>query len=206
MKSAKKMNEKKIYVLRSKCERFTKIGVSYHVPSRVDNICISERTNFYLVYESHYIDVKEALIVEAAVCEEFKSGRYKGKEWLTAHPLDVIKFVISKIGYRQKFEFEIEDLGKYDVWIESNRRYNSLSYEQPNGVRITPDYCALVRFVHNSKFVVLGFSNIGDANNFAQENRHNIRATPVITNLLFGLSYKDWMAQKMEAHEKYILI
>lgn len=185
---------KQIYVLRSEDEKCTKIGISWNVGWRVDTICTAERKRYYLVFNSQPFEDKYALEVERKVKEHFKEDRIRGQEWLSAHPLDVIKFIVDIIGTPPKIkDISFDDFNcKYDVWLATNSDYKNISYVQYNKVKVNKNYIAYVRFLYNAQFITLGFSNIGDANKFAQKYRHNIHVTPVITKLLFGKTYNEW--------------
>lgn len=189
-----------IYVLRAKDESCTKIGRSYNPDQRTDTICISERKKYYLVYQSHSMPREEAKALEKLIIEFFKSDCIKGKEWLSTHPLDVIKFIVSKIGVQRKDTIHLEDLATHYVSLSTNNRYNSLTFEHINGVRISKDYYAYVKTIYNGQFITLGFSNIGDAYEFVRKNRHLQEVVPIITELLFNMPYKQWMHENYKQH------
>lgn len=196
----REQNTRHIYVLRSKDETITKIGKSYNPDSRTDTISISERIKYYLVYQSHPLSEIDATKLENEIIDHFKDDCIKGKEWLSTHPLTVIKFIVSKIGVKKKEKVYLENLAEHYVFVSTNAKYNSLTFEHLNGVRISKDYYAYVKTIYNGQFITLGFSNIGDAYEFVRRNKHLQEVVPIITQLLFGVDYKQWIKETYQKH------
>lgn len=187
-----------VYVLRSDCETITKFGCSSAVQSRVESISVSERKKYHLVYYSDRMEEQEAYELERKINHRFKEDVIKGKEWLSTHPLEVIKFIISEMGVPKKVrEIPMDTLAEYPVWLCDSKAYASAYHEQDNLVRIGAGHIAYVRFLYNCQFVVLGFCNIGDANKFARENKHNVKVTPIITKLLYDTNYYEWVQNRI---------
>lgn len=191
-----------IYILRSKDKNITKIGRSYNVDTRVDAISILERTTYYLVYQSQKILKEDAIKLEKEVIEHFKEDCVKGKEWLSTHPLDVIKFIVSKIGKEDKKHIELDELAKHYCFLSTNAKYNSIRYEHLNGIKIDSEYYAYVKTLYHGQIITLGFSNIKDAYNYVSRNRHLQRVLPIIAELLFDMTYSEWVESNLSDYKK----
>ena len=189
--------KEQIYVLRSADKTITKIGRSHSPDLRVDSICIAERKIYYLVYQSQPLLQTEAKKLENDIIKEFKNDCIRGREWLSTHPLEIIKFIVSKIGREKKKEVYLEDLSRHYCFVSSNAKYNSITFEHLNGVRISADYYAYVKTIYEGQFITLGFSNIKDAYEYVRQNRHLQRVVPIITEILFDKPYKEWIAENV---------
>lgn len=193
--------QEQIYVLRSEDKKITKIGRSGCVDTRVDTICISERKRYYLVYQSQPLLKEEAIKLEKEIIEYFKEDCIKGKEWLSTHPLKIIEFIVEKIGFKKKEEVYLDNLAEHRCFVSTNSKYTSLTYEHLNGVRISQDYYAYVKTIYNGQYIVLGFSNIKDAYEFVRRNKHLQASVPMITELLFDKSYKEWIVDNYKNYK-----
>lgn len=182
-----------IYVLRSADKTITKIGRSTNVDTRTDTICIAERKKYYLVYQSQPLLRADAQILENEIIKQFNNDCIKGKEWLSTHPLTVIKFIVEKIGRQKKDDIYLSDLAKHEVYLVKNSVYNNITYTHLNGVRIGVNYYAYVRTIYNGQFITLGFSNINDAYEFVRLNKHLQNVVDKITDLLFDKPYNEWV-------------
>jgi len=64
--------EKRIYVLRSADETYTKIGVSQDPNSRVDIVSKEAGKDYYIVFTSKFLDPYEAVSIESALKTKYK--------------------------------------------------------------------------------------------------------------------------------------
>lgn len=183
-----------IYVLRAEDESCTKIGRSYNPNSRCESIILTEQKKFYLLYESKRLEDAEAIEIELQIINKFKDFVIRGKEWLNVHPLEVIKFITSIVGLPSEETNPVlnEHNYKFPTWLDANTMFkNGEKFDE--SIRIgRASYIAYVKLLHNSKFITVGFANIGDAKRFVRHNKQKIKAVEVATELLYGLSYGDW--------------
>ena len=187
-----------IYVMRSEDETCTKIGRSYSPNNRCESIILTEKKKYYLLYESKTLDSVEASRIEMLIIDKFKDFRIKGKEWLNAHPLEVIRFIISIIGIAKEEENRVlcEYNYKFDTWLDTNTSFKNASYFD-NHIRIgKSSYIAYVKLLHNSKFITIGFANIGDAKRFVRHNKHKIEALSKAVELLYNISHEQWKKEQ----------
>ena len=189
-----------IYVMRSEDEKCTKIGRSYNPNSRCESIILTEKKKYYLLYESKVLSREEAIELEIKIVENFKDFRIKGKEWLSVHPLEVIRYIISLIGIPKEEENKVfhEHSYKFDAWLDTNTSFKNAS-DFDDYIRIgKSSYIAYVKLLHNSKFITVGFANIGDAKKFVRRNRHKIEAVNKAVELLYGISHEQWKKEQYQ--------
>lgn len=193
-----------IYVIRSQDEQTTKIGRTRYLNCRLDSLIASEKQKYYLVYNSEDLPEQEAKEIELKIIEKFKEDVIKGKEWFSTHPLKIIKYITSLIGYAKSSDLSgIQYNRNYPAWTESLSKFNKCEYVQDNGVGIkSRAFTAHVRILYKGKRWAFGFANIGDANNFACRYKYNIEAVEITPKLLYGLTYKEWVRKNYEDDER----
>lgn len=194
----------RIYVLRSEDESCTKIGRGYDPSARCETIAIAENKKYYLVYESHSMTNVEATKIECEIINKYQDYRIKGREWLDIHPLEVIRFIRSLVQTpnNQNETILTEVRARFDNWLDSNTSFK-IANEFEEGVRISSaNYITYVKLLYNSRFITVGFSNIGDAKRFARSNKHRIKTIDVITKLLYNLDLKEWHSNQLELKYK----
>jgi hypothetical protein len=194
----------RVYVLRSEDESCTKIGRGQSPNSRCEAISFAEKKKYYIVYESHSMIDTEALKVECEVINKYKDFRIKGKEWLNIHPLEVIRFIRTLIHTpdNQSESVLLEVNSRFDSWLDANASFKTAN-EFEEGVKLNcANYISYVKLMYNSRFLTVGFANIGDAKKFARSNKHRIRTIEVITKLLYGLDMKEWHNKQLELKYK----
>jgi len=193
-----------IYVLRAEDESCTKIGRSHNPNQRCESIILTEKKKYYLLYESKLLNNVEASKIEIQIIEKFKDFRIKGKEWLNAHPLEVIRFVISIVGIAKEEENKVlcEHSYKFDTWLDTNTFFKNAS-KFDDYIRIgKSSYIAYIKLLHNSKFITIGFANIGDAKRFVTHNKHKIEAVNKAVELLYNISYEEWKNKQLNLKYK----
>lgn len=190
----------RIYVMRAEDESCTKIGRSYDPNSRCESIMLTEKKKYYLLYESIDLSSEDASRLESKIINEYKDFRIKGKEWLNVHPLVVIKFIntLIKLPNEETNPVLHQRNYKFDTWIDNNSMFK-LGDTFNEQIRIGhASYIAYVKLLHNSKFITVGFANIGDAKRFVRHNKHKIDAINIATKLLYGLEHEEWKNNQLE--------
>lgn len=189
-----------IYVIRSEDESCTKIGRSYNPNSRCESIILTERKKYYLLYESINMDDQEASQIEVRIINHFKDFRVKGKEWLNVHPLEVIRFINTLVKLPNENSNPVfgQTNYKFERWIDNNTMFKLGNIFNESIRTGNASYIAYVKLLHNSKFITVGFANIGDAKRFTRLNKHKIEAVNVATKLLYGLEHQEWKNNQLE--------
>jgi hypothetical protein len=186
------MKTEQVYVLRSADQTTTKIGRTGTLHCRVDAVSIAEKQKYYLLYNTDDMSQYEATELEKDIIQEFAEDAIRGREWLSTHPLKIIKYIVGKKGTRKKLKIELN--AKYEWWAGKTNDISRCSYIQDNGVGImSRSHTAHVRILYEGRRSCIGFANIGDANDFAQKYKHHIQALEIVTEFLYGLSYQEWV-------------
>ncbi len=194
----------RIYVLRAEDESCTKIGRSYNPNNRCETIILTEKKKYYLVYESHLMEDIEASKIECSVINKYKDFRIKGKEWLNIHPLEVIRFILTLVQTPINQNESVLTLSKslFDCWLDTNTSFKTSNVFE-EGIRLSSfRYIAYVKLLYNSRFITVGFANIGDAKRFTNRNKHRIKTIEIITKLLYGLDTKEWQNNQVKLKHK----
>jgi hypothetical protein len=193
-----------IYVLRSEDEKCTKIGRSYSPNSRCESITLVEGKKYYLLYESIKMENEEASKIENQIINHFKDYRIKGKEWLSVHPLEVIRFIhtIIKIPNDVNNPIYFGTNYKFNVWLDDNSSFKNGNFFTEEIRTGRKSYIAYIKLLHNCRFITIGFANIGDAKKFVSWNRPKIEVIKVATKLLYNLEFEEWKNNQLELKHK----
>lgn len=189
-----------IYVLRAEDESCTKIGRSSNPNQRCESIVLSEKKKYYLLYESIKLKSDESSRIELEIINKFKDFAIKGREWLNVHPLEVIRFINTLIKLPKEETNSVFDNTsyKFDNWIDENSMFKKGDVFDDYIHIGKSSYIAYIKLLHNSKFITVGFANIGDAKRFVRWNKHKIEVLKVATNLLYGIDFEEWKNNQLK--------
>ena len=180
-------DKKHIYVCLSECEKVVKVGITYHINTRVSSLKTDEGSSFRVLFCSEEIPTTQAKEVESKVNTKFKDFLIKGNEWYNMKPIDVIEYLINDLNLQP---YTIKDISTiYPSWEENTNSYKAykegqefpLIKEKPKKGLYSMSY------LNGSDINYIGFCNYGDAKDFYFKYKHFVLMANDVVNVLYNI-------------------
>ena len=178
------------YIARSIDEKITKVGITQDLKLRLKNLKHTDKIEYILLYESHYIDRREGKRLEDLVYEEFKDYVIRGRERFSTHPILILQFVLSAVRKELKQEYE-GIYTKYSYFKVSQSRAQGERLYHPD-VITDENFVSYITMLIQGDLRTLAFGNVRDAINVANRCKYRLDSYKKIPSMLYGLEQEEY--------------